>query len=165
VGLIVWTILPSPQLRRHVHYHNVNHGHDYDDHYNIDINTGGETPTTMPNAMKNYMSNLGQRHPSPLRIRIGGNSMDGSTWVPTQTQMIVLTDPNAYYNDVPVNFGPTFFDVLNSMADTVGEMAFIIGLSMRDPDDDTNVIELAAAADQMLGDRLDSMLLGNVGAF
>ncbi|KAF8840938.1 hypothetical protein BDN67DRAFT_996503 [Paxillus ammoniavirescens] len=121
----------------------------------------GETPTAMPNAMKNYMSNLRQRHPSPLRIRIGGNSMDGSTWVPTQTQMIVLTDPNAYYNDVPVNFGPTLFDVLNSMADTVGEMAFIIGLSMRDPDDDTNVIELAAAADQMLGDRLDSMLLGN----
>ncbi|KAF9223232.1 hypothetical protein BS17DRAFT_706135 [Gyrodon lividus] len=121
----------------------------------------GDTPLTMPDAMQNYLSNLGQRHPSPLRIRVGGNSMDGSTWVPSQPQMLVLTDPNAYYNDVPVDFGPVFFDVLNSMADVVGEMAFIIGLSMRDPDGDENVLELAAAAREMLGGRLDSMLLGN----
>ena len=88
--------------------------------------------------------------------------MDSSTYVPDQTQMIVLTDPNAYFNDIPVNFGPVFFEVLNAMADTVGEMQFIIGLSMQNPGEDSNVIELATAAEQILGNRLDAMLLGNV---
>lgn len=121
----------------------------------------GETPLTMPNPMQNYLANLRARIQSPLRIRVGGNSMDSSTFVPDQSQMIILTDPNAYFNDVPVDFGPTFFDVLNSMADIVGEMDFIITLSMQDPSNDTDVIELARAADEMLGARLDSMLLGN----
>ncbi|KAI6035728.1 hypothetical protein EDC04DRAFT_2604922 [Pisolithus marmoratus] len=74
----------------------------------------------MPNPIQNYLANLRARIQSPLRIRVGGNSMDSSTFVPGQTQMIILIDPNAYFNDVPVDFGPTFFDVLNSMADVVG---------------------------------------------
>lgn len=115
--------------------------------------------------MQNYLSNLRQRFNNPLRIRIGGNSMDGSTFVPDQQVMIEFTDPDAYFNDVPVNFGPIFFDVLNSMADDVGEMQFIIGLSMRDPSEDSNVILLANAAEQMMGYRLDAMLLGNVSCF
>lgn len=53
------------------------------------------------------------------------------------------------------------FDVLNAMADTIGEMEFILGLSMRAPSADDNVIELAAAAREKLGDRLDALLLGN----
>lgn len=121
----------------------------------------GETPLSMPNPMQNYLANLRARIQSPLRIRVGGNSMDSSTFVPDQSQMIILTDPNAYFNDVPVDFGPTFFDVLNSMANIVGEMNFMITLSMQDPSNDTDVIELARAADEMLGARLDSMLLGN----
>ncbi|KAH7884871.1 hypothetical protein F5I97DRAFT_1892982 [Phlebopus sp. FC_14] len=121
----------------------------------------GKTPLEIPNAMKNYLSNLLQRHPSPLRIRIGGNSMDSSTFVPNQTEMIIFTDPNAYFNDVPVDFGPTLFDVLNAMADIVGEMEFIIGLSMQDPENDADVVLLAEAATAMMGVRLDSMLLGN----
>ena len=75
--------------------------------------------------------------------------------------MITETDPDAYYNDIPVDFGPTFFDVLNAMADDVGEMQYIIGLSMQDPSNDGNVVELAAAARSKLGSRLDAMLLGN----
>ncbi|KAH7910517.1 hypothetical protein BJ138DRAFT_1008658 [Hygrophoropsis aurantiaca] len=121
----------------------------------------GKSPLLMPNAMQNYLANLRARFTQPLRIRIGGNSMDSSTFVPDQTQMVILTDPNAYYNDVPVNFGPTFFDVLNAMADNVGEMQFMVGLSMRDPEHDDNVITLANAAREMLGHRLDAMLLGN----
>lgn len=88
--------------------------------------------------------------------------MDSSTYVSNQTQMIIPTDPNAYFNDVPVNFGPTLFDVFNAMADVVGEMEFMITLSMQDPQNDTDVIELAKAGRDMLGSRLDSMLLGNV---
>ena len=91
--------------------------------------------------------------------------MDSSTYVPTQTdKMIYLTDPDAYFNDVPVDFGPVFFDVLNAMADKVGSMQFIIGLSMQDPDNYDNGVELALAAEQKLGDRLDAMLLGNVSS-
>ena len=116
----------------------------------------------MPSAIQNYLSNIRSRITNNLRIRIGGNGMDSSTYVPSQTQMIVLTDPNAYFNDIPVGFGPVFFDVLNAMADTVGEMQFIIGLSMQNPSEDSNVIELATATEQMLGKRLDAMLLGNV---
>lgn len=116
----------------------------------------------MPSAIQNYLSNIRSRITNNLRIRIGGNGMDSSTYVPGQTQMVVLTDPNAYFNDIPVDFGPVFFDVLNAMADAVGEMQFIIGLSMQNPSQDSNVIELATAAEQMLGRRLDAMLLGNV---
>ena len=54
----------------------------------------------MPNAMKNYLSNIHARMSNPLRIRIGGNSMDGSQYVPSQMDMITLTDPDAYFNDV-----------------------------------------------------------------
>ena len=50
--------------------------------------------------MQNYLSNIRARMDSPLRIRIGGNSMDGSTYVANQTNMITLSKPDAYYNDV-----------------------------------------------------------------
>jgi len=116
----------------------------------------------MPIPIQNYLANLRARIHSPLRIRIGGNSMDSSTYVSNQTDMIVLTDPNAYFNDVPVDFGPAFFEVLNAMADIVGEMQFMITLSMQHPQNDTDVIDLAKAGRDMLGSRLDSMLLGNV---
>jgi hypothetical protein len=100
-----------------------------------------------------------------MRIRVGGSGMDVSTYVPDQTdQMLILTDPDAYFNSVPVNFGPVFFQVLNDMSDKVGSMQFIIGLSLHDIDDDALVSTrtLAAAAEDMLGDRLDALLLGNV---
>ena len=88
--------------------------------------------------------------------------MDDSVYVANQSDMITITNPNAYFNDIPVDFGPVFWEVLNAMSDRVGEMQFIIGLSMQDPSEDSNVIEVAAAAEQQLGDRLDAMLLGNV---
>lgn len=136
---------------------------------------GGSSPSALPNAMKNYLHNIVARTTHPLRIRIGGNSMDASTYVPSQSQMIIQTDKDAYFNDIPVTFGPVFFDVLNAMADALptsagkngnsgngnSSLTFIIGLSMQDPSDDSNVIELAGSARAALGDRLDAMLLGN----
>ncbi|KAF5368242.1 hypothetical protein D9757_011216 [Collybiopsis confluens] len=122
----------------------------------------GKTADAVPEAMQNYMSNLNMRTTNSLRIRVGGNAMDGSTYVPTMTdQMLVLTDPDAYFNDQPTNFGPVLFDVMNTMAEKAGQMQFIIGLSMRDPSNDTNVIQLSQAAESKLGSRLDAMLLGN----
>jgi hypothetical protein len=116
----------------------------------------------MPSAMQNYLANIRARIKNPLRIRIGGNSMDESVYVANLSTMITITDPNAYFNDIPVNFGPLFWEILNAMSDRVGEMKFIIGLSMQDPSEDNNLIEIAAAAEEKLGDRLDAMLLGNV---
>ena len=118
----------------------------------------------MPNAMQNYLANVRARMKTPLRVRIGGNSMDDAFYVTNQSNMITITNTNAYFNDVPVNFGPVFWEVLNSMSDRVGEMQFIIGLSMQDPSEDSNLIEIAATAEQQLGNRLDAILLGNVRA-
>lgn len=112
--------------------------------------------------MQNYLSSLRCRIKSPLRIRVGGNSMDSATYVASQAQMIVVKDPNANPDDIPVDFGPVLFDVLNAMSNVVGEMQFIIGLSMQ-TSDDTNAIELARDTRKKLDKRLDSMLMGNVG--
>ncbi len=76
--------------------------------------------------------------------------------------MLELTDPDAYFNDIPVNFSRVLFDIMNAMYDEVEPMQFIIGLSMRDPSNDQNVLELAKDARELLGDKLDAMLLGNV---
>jgi len=112
--------------------------------------------------MQNYLSNLRYRIKSPLRIRVGGNSMDSAIYVANQTQMIIVTDPNGDPDDIPVDFGPVLFDVLNAMSNAVGEMQFVVGLSLRSADD-TNAIELAGDTRKKLGKRLDSMLIGNVG--
>jgi hypothetical protein len=88
--------------------------------------------------------------------------LDRSTYVPGQKTFIEHTDPDAYFNDIPVNFGPVMFDVMNAMYDKVGPMQFTIGLSMRTPKDTRNVVTLAKAAQDKLGDRLDALLLGNV---
>lgn len=85
-----------------------------------------------------------------------------STYVPEMTDvMLNLTDPEAYFNDIPVDFGPVLFDVMNEMSDNVGDMQFLVGLSMRDPSLKDNVIALAKDAESKLGNRLDAMLLGN----
>lgn len=147
------------------------------------MNIGGTAVDRQPNAMQNYLHNLIVRLSKPLRIRIGGNGMDGcfcfsfssnsylwhlirqrSTYDPKQTTVIERTDPDAYFNDIPVNFGPAFFDILNGMYDKVGPMDFMIGLSMRYPEAWDDVVELALAAKEKLGDRLDAMLLGNVSS-
>jgi len=76
--------------------------------------------------------------------------------------MLNETDPNAYFNDVPLDFGPVLFDVMKKMSDEVGPFEYLIGLSMRDPDAHDNVLALALEAESKLGDLLDGMLLGNV---
>lgn len=39
-------------------------------------NAGGKSVQTIPHAMENYLHNLAVRMTKPLRIRVGGNSMD-----------------------------------------------------------------------------------------
>lgn len=89
--------------------------------------------------------------------------MDISTYDPDKTDvMLTLTDPDAYFNDIPCTYGPVFFDVLNAMSDKVGDMSYILGLPMRQPEFYDNAVLLAKAAQEKLGDKLDSLLLGNV---
>ncbi|EIM89642.1 uncharacterized protein STEHIDRAFT_166010 [Stereum hirsutum FP-91666 SS1] len=124
----------------------------------------GKTNSTIPNAMQNYLSNFRARISQPLRIRVGGNSMDSSTYDPDKTDTMLTITDSSYYNDEPVTFGPVFFEVLNEMADKVGEMQFLVGLSMQQaPEDggDDNALLLANASEALLGSRLDAMLLGN----
>ena len=88
-----------------------------------------------------------------------------STYIPELKDVIEHVDEDAYFNDIPVNFGPRFFDILNGMYDKVGPMQFTIGLSMRNGHDFSNVTKLGKAARDKLGSRLDSLFLGNVGHF
>ncbi|KAL0945230.1 hypothetical protein HGRIS_000743 [Hohenbuehelia grisea] len=122
----------------------------------------GSTPKRLPPAMQNYLANIRARLTNPLRIRVGGNGMDGSTYDPSfKSVMLEHTDPDAYFNDIPVRFGPVLFDVLNTMADKVGEMQFMVGLSMRWPHRFDEAVALGKDAVEKLGGRLDAMLLGN----
>lgn len=121
---------------------------------------GNDTSST-PGPVLNYLSALTNRiDPGhPLRLRIGGNSMDSGTYNPSQSAIIQFTDPHANVNDQPVSFGPTLLDVIKRIADDVGAQC-LIGLSLRNATDPMTPV-LAAAVEQKLGNRLDAFLLGN----
>ena len=115
---------------------------------------------------------------TPLRLRVGGNSVDVSTYIKSQTQFLNITDPNAQKDHIPVNFGPTLLTVISKVGKDIGGVEYIVGeflvflstltdprhdlgLSLAEPGDQT-VIDLAVAANQTLGDQLDALALGNV---
>lgn len=91
--------------------------------------------------------------------------MDSSTYDSFKNDSMLTITDSSYYNDMPVTFGPVLWDVMNGMADQVGEMQFLVGLSMQQaPEDggDANALLLAQEAESNLGGRLDALLLGNV---
>jgi hypothetical protein len=45
----------------------------------------------------------------PIRLRLGGNSMDSSTYVADQSNILTFTNPDANFNDQPVDFGPVLW--------------------------------------------------------
>ncbi|KAI9001371.1 glycoside hydrolase family 79 protein [Trametes punicea] len=121
----------------------------------------GNSTDQIPQPVVNYLSALQSRASGrPVRLRLGGNSMDSSTYVPTQQEIIVFTDPNANFNDMPVDYGPQLFDVMKGISSAVGGAQFLIGLSLRTPNS-TNIPLLAGDASKALGDDLDALLLGN----
>ncbi|KZT29338.1 glycoside hydrolase family 79 protein [Neolentinus lepideus HHB14362 ss-1] len=123
----------------------------------------GNSTDAIPAPFLVYLSNLAASSPStPLRLRIGGNSMDDSTYIPSQSSPLLnFTNPQANANDQPVTFGPPLFQLFSKVAGSVGGGAkYLIGLSLRDPND-TNVPLLAGAAQSGLGDYMDAFLLGN----
>ncbi|KAI0796859.1 glycoside hydrolase family 79 protein [Abortiporus biennis] len=122
----------------------------------------GNDSSTVPQAVVNYFSSLYARGSGqPVRLRLGGNSMDSSVYDSTQQSILQLTNPDANSDDQPVNYGPKLWEVMNTMADKVGQAQYLVGLSLRTPNDSNSVVPLASDASKFLGDRLDALLLGN----
>lgn len=65
--------------------------------------------------MKNYLTNLRSRISNDLRLRIGGNSLDGSIYNPNATQMLSfnITPIGEGVLNKPVTYGPQVLTTLN----------------------------------------------------
>ncbi|KAH9931763.1 hypothetical protein B0H21DRAFT_781014 [Amylocystis lapponica] len=120
----------------------------------------GNTTDEIPQPMLNYIAALKARSSAqPVKLRIGGNSMDSATYTQTQQAMIEFTGPGNS-NDAAVAFGPVLFDVMQNISASVGGARYLIGLGLRDPNS-TDLPLLAGDAYKTLGDSLDAYLLGN----
>ncbi|TFK43725.1 glycoside hydrolase family 79 protein [Crucibulum laeve] len=122
----------------------------------------GNDTSTIPKTMMTYLSALRSRTGSnPLLLRVGGNSMDSSTYVPTQgSPMLQLQSGPANSNNQPVNYGPVLWDVMNKVSNDLNGTKYLVGLSLLDPNS-SNIPLLAGGAQKSLGDHLDAFLLGN----
>ncbi|KAJ4499327.1 hypothetical protein C8R41DRAFT_815319 [Lentinula lateritia] len=120
----------------------------------------GNDTDTIPQAMLNYLSQIRSRTGSnDVRIRVGGNSGDVSTYVPTQASpMLILTDPDADSNSQPVNYGPMLWEVMEKVSEEVNGVQYLIGLTINTTNTDSVI---AGDATKFLGNHLDAMLLGN----
>lgn len=65
--------------------------------------------------MKNYLTNLRSRISNPFRLRVGGNSLDGSVYNPDSPHMITfnLAVIDNGVKNVPVTYGPQVLTTLN----------------------------------------------------
>ncbi|PPQ65943.1 hypothetical protein CVT26_010705 [Gymnopilus dilepis] len=122
----------------------------------------GNNTSSIPPTVINYLSTFRDRTGSlPVRMRIGGNSADDSTYVSSQTTVMEQFISNAAdSDDQPVDYGPVLWDVLSKVSSDIGGAAYLIALSLRDPNS-TDIPILAGDAVQKLGDTLDGFLLGN----
>lgn len=55
--------------------------------------------------------------------------MDSSTFNKSQTQFSAFTDPNANWNDQPVDYGPLVFKVMDAVSKRLGGVEYLIGNS------------------------------------
>ncbi|KAJ7098333.1 hypothetical protein C8R44DRAFT_888957 [Mycena epipterygia] len=136
----------------------------------------GNDSSTIPQPMVNYLAGIRARTgDSSVRVRIGGNSADSSTYLESQTTpMAVLNNPHANSDDESVNYGPAIWAALAKVAQMAGGVDYLIGMSLqingdrssdcigvplRDPNNTTP--EIVGDAKAALGDNLDALLLGN----
>lgn len=88
----------------------------------------GNDSSNIPQAVINYLVELHARTPGrPVRLRLGGNSMDSSTYIPDQQEIIKFTNPYANVNDQSVSFGSVLFDVLKTAGSKIGGVEWLIG--------------------------------------
>lgn len=90
--------------------------------------------------------------------------MEFSNYSSSLNTMLIHLDVKTNYT-LATTYGPILFDVMNKMADEVGEMQFMTGLSMNKPPEnggDAEALKIASVATEKFGARLDAILLGNV---
>ncbi|KZO93818.1 glycoside hydrolase family 79 protein [Calocera viscosa TUFC12733] len=118
---------------------------------------------SIPSPFLNYLQNVHTRLGAPLRIRIGGNSMDSSVYVSNQTTTLLeVLDPEANSNNVPVSFGPLLFSTLSALITPSLNLSYTFGLPLLTPNDTSSYAPLAAAEGSLLPPgTLDLALLGN----
>lgn len=95
----------------------------------IVLQVGNDT-STIPPTVISYLAALRSRFGSkPLRIRIGGNSMDSSIYVPSQTSpMVQPIGVAANDNDQPVNYSSILWDVMDQVSSDIGGASILLGL-------------------------------------
>ncbi|KLO18056.1 glycoside hydrolase family 79 protein [Schizopora paradoxa] len=120
----------------------------------------GNDTSSIPPQIVNYFSNIRTQAGRPLRLRIGGNSMDSGTYDPTQQVMLTFPSAALTPDDQPTTFGPVLFDVLKSVGDKIGGAQMLIGLSLINFQISPQP-QLAHDAEEKLGSYLDGLLLGN----
>lgn len=88
----------------------------------------GNDTTSIPQPMLNLLDAMRSRSADrPVKLRLGGNSMDSSTYIPDQQEIIKFTDPNANVNDQPVSYGAELFKIMKAASDSVNSVEWLIG--------------------------------------
>lgn len=89
----------------------------------------GNDTSTIPPTLINYLTALRSRTDNnPLRMRIGGNSLDSSTYDSSlASPMIQITSGPVNANDQPVTYGPVLWDVLDKVSSDIGGAYYLIG--------------------------------------
>ncbi|KAJ7669285.1 glycoside hydrolase family 79 protein, partial [Mycena polygramma] len=121
----------------------------------------GNDTSTIPQPMINYLAGIRARTgDESVRLRIGGNSADISTYVESQASpMTVLNNPDASPDDQSVDYGPVIWSTLAKVGQTVGGVDYLFSVPLLNPNN--TIPRLAADAKAALGDSLDALLLGN----
>ncbi|EJU05947.1 hypothetical protein DACRYDRAFT_102907 [Dacryopinax primogenitus] len=112
----------------------------------------------LPQPFLTHLANVQSRLQAPLRLRIGGNSLDSSLYLPSQPSLLQVL-PNAEKDNIPVSVGPQLFQTLAALSASLN-ISYTLGLPLLTPNNTDSYVPLAAAEAQLNG-TLDLVLLGN----
>ncbi|KAK7059670.1 glycoside hydrolase family 79 protein [Favolaschia claudopus] len=123
----------------------------------------GNDTSMIPQALINYVAGVRARTgKSNVRMRVGGNSADSSTYVASQTSpMAVLKNPNVDKNsdNQAINYGPEIWAAMAKVSQMAGGVDYLFSVPLLNPNN--TIPKLAADAKAALGNNLDALLLGN----